>query len=66
MSEASRAVWRKARKSSGNGQCVEVRDRGEAIDVRDSKNPTGAVLTFTPDEWAAFLDGAREGEFDQT
>jgi Domain of unknown function (DUF397) len=65
MAETSRAVWRKSSKSSANGQCVEVRDRGAAIDVRDSKNPGGAVLTFTPGEWAAFLDGVRGGEFDQ-
>ncbi len=30
-----------------------------------SKNPSGAVLTFTPAEWDAFLDGARTGEFDR-
>jgi len=61
-----KGVWRKATRSGSNGQCVEVRDRGEAIDVRDSKNPSGAVLTFTPAEWDAFLDGARKGEFDQS
>ncbi|MEU7000984.1 DUF397 domain-containing protein [Nonomuraea sp. NPDC046570] len=32
--------------------------------VRDSKNPNGPVLTFTPGEWTAFLDGAGKGEFD--
>ena len=62
----TKGIWRKATKSGDNGACVEIRDRGEAIDVRDSKNPTGAVLSFTPDEWSAFLDGARKGEFDQS
>ena len=33
--------------------------------VRDSKNPDGPVLTFTPDEWQAFLTGAQAGEFDR-
>jgi hypothetical protein len=32
--------------------------------VRDSKHPDGPVLTFTAAEWAAWLDGARKGEFD--
>jgi uncharacterized protein DUF397 len=32
--------------------------------VRDSKNPAGPVLAFTPDEWAAFLDEAKSGGFD--
>jgi hypothetical protein len=32
--------------------------------VRDSKNPHGPMLQFTPAEWRAFLAGARCGEFD--
>jgi hypothetical protein len=35
-----------------------------AIAVRDSKDPSGAVLVFTPGEWDAFVDGAKDGEFD--
>ena len=58
-------TWKKATKSSANGQCVEVRDLGDRVEVRDSKNRTGAILTFTPGEWDAFLDGAKKGEFDQ-
>lgn len=55
------------RKSSYSGQennCVEVATRatgGRA--VRDSKNPTSPMLTFTPDGWHAFLGGAKSGEF---
>lgn len=66
------AVWRKASLSSGNGgNCVEVASvtgtkdgqRQNLIAVRDSKNPSGPVLGFTRDEFAAFLDGANSGEF---
>jgi hypothetical protein len=32
--------------------------------MRDSKDPNSPVLTFTHQEWAAFLDGAKRGEFD--
>jgi hypothetical protein len=32
--------------------------------LRDSKDPHGAVLRFTRAEIAAFLDGAKSGEFD--
>lgn len=56
--------WFKATRSVGNGQCVEVRRYDGAIQVRDSKDPDGPVLTFTADEWDAFVDGARQGEFD--
>ncbi|WP_352244292.1 DUF397 domain-containing protein [Microtetraspora sp. NBRC 13810] len=34
------------------------------IAVRDSKNPQGPALVFTPGEWKAFLKGANQGEFD--
>jgi Domain of unknown function (DUF397) len=37
----------------------------DAVVVRDSKNPDGPALTFTPDEWAAFVAGAKNGEFDR-
>jgi hypothetical protein len=48
----------------GNGACVQVAVDGDAVQVRDSKDPGGPVLEFTADEWAAFLDGAKGGEFD--
>ncbi|WP_141548095.1 DUF397 domain-containing protein, partial [Nocardia farcinica] len=35
------------------------------VGVRDSKNPAGGALVFTPSEWDAFLAGARAGEFDR-
>jgi hypothetical protein len=37
---------------------------GCTIGLRNSRDPEGAVLRFTPDEWHAFLGGARNGEFD--
>ena len=37
---------------------------GGHVGVRDSKNQSGAVLVFTPDEWSAFVGGVRDGEFD--
>jgi hypothetical protein len=51
--------------SFSNGNCVEVTDLPSGgIGVRNSRDPEGAVLRFTPDEWHAFLGGARNGEFD--
>jgi hypothetical protein len=32
--------------------------------VGDSKNPGGPILSYTLAEWDAFLDGAKQGEFD--
>ncbi|MDX6396178.1 MAG: hypothetical protein QOJ73_7241 [Streptosporangiaceae bacterium] len=60
------AEWRKSSWSSGNGgTCVEVaRNLPGAVAVRDSKDPEGPKLTFTPDEWVAFTAGIRAGQFD--
>jgi hypothetical protein len=56
--------WQKAESSNFNGQCVEVASIDEKVAIRDSKDPDGSVLTCTPAEFAAFLEGARNGEFD--
>ena len=65
MADVTHAVWRKSSYSSGNGgQCVEVaRNLPGLVAVRDSKNPEGPALVFTPQEWRAFLDGVRADEF---
>ncbi len=57
-------VWRKAQRSVSNGACVEVAPVNGMIAIRDSKDPDGAVLFYTPVEWNAFLDGVRKREFD--
>ena len=54
--------WRRSSRSYGGGQCVEAAaHHGALIDVRDSKNPRGVVLRFTPAEWNAFIAGVRSG-----
>jgi hypothetical protein len=56
--------WIKAAASASAGQCVELRRHDGAVDVRDSKDPDGPVLHFTRAVFAAWLDGAKRGEFD--
>jgi Domain of unknown function (DUF397) len=57
-------AWRKARSSVANGACVELAPVNGMVAVRDSKDPDGPVLRYTEAEWAAFLDAAKQGEFD--
>nr|WP_275106924.1 DUF397 domain-containing protein [Nocardia terpenica] len=60
------AVWFKSARSSMGKERVEVAFLGEGMTgVRDSKNPTGPALLFTPTEWTAFTDGPKDGEFDR-
>ena len=56
--------WVKSSLSFSSGNCVEVADLpGGGVGIRNSRDPRGAVLRFTPDEWHAFLGGAQNGEF---
>lgn len=56
MDRLERADWRKSTFSSSNGgNCVEVaRNLPGLIAVRDSKDPDGPALAFTPADWEAF------------
>jgi len=56
-------VWRKSSYSASNGgDCVEVAVAPPAaVAVRDSKDPDGPKLIFTPAAWAAFTTALRNG-----
>ncbi|WP_373864841.1 DUF397 domain-containing protein [Nocardia pseudovaccinii] len=59
------AHWFKSRRSEAGKDCVEVAFLdGGLVGMRDSKNPTGPALVFTPTEWHAFTAGVSDGEFD--
>ncbi|GHJ34478.1 DUF397 domain-containing protein [Streptomyces sp. TS71-3] len=50
--------------SNGNGECVEVARLGDAVAMRDSKQP-GPVLTSTAEGWRAFIAGVVNDELGQ-
>ena len=51
--------------ASDSAACVEMRRSDGMVEVRDSKqHGAGPTLRFTGAELAAWLDGARRGEFD--
>ena len=57
---SSGLLWVKSTYSSQDGgDCIEVASTPLTIQVRDSKDPEGPILRFTPDAWAAFVAYAR-------
>jgi hypothetical protein len=63
--DVSMARWIKSSASNGNGSCVETASiRPDEILVRNSRDPEGPVLSFTKQEWVAFVAGVKAGEFD--
>ncbi|WP_280399219.1 DUF397 domain-containing protein [Nocardia carnea] len=59
--------WFKSSYSETQGACVEVAYLdGGMVGVRDSKNPSGPALVFTPVEWNAFTADTRTGEYGRT
>lgn len=66
MRPSDRVRWVKSTYSGSGDTCVEVARRADgSVLVRDSKiGEHSPILTFGRDEWAAFLAGVRDGEFD--
>ncbi|CAL9344364.1 DUF397 domain-containing protein [Streptomyces sp. NPDC090994] len=58
------ASWTKSRHSNAEGNCVEVARVDGGIALRNSRDPDGPALVYTSAELAAFLAGAKDGEFD--
>ncbi len=64
MADLSGAEWFKSSRSASGKDCVEVAHLdGGLVGVRDSKNPTGPALVFTPTQWDTFTAGIQNGEF---
>ena len=62
--ELQDAQWRKSALSSAQGNCVEVAKLpGGEIAMRNSRHPEGPALIFTPSEFEAFVQGAKDDDF---
>jgi hypothetical protein len=62
--DESLAVWQTAENPDGSPGRIGVAFVDDLIGMRDMTAASGPILVFTPAEWAAFLGGVRDGEFD--
>ncbi|MFC8919911.1 DUF397 domain-containing protein [Streptomyces sp. NPDC047821] len=61
----SSVTWTKSSHSNATGNCVELAALpGGRVAVRNSRDPLGPALIYTREEIAAFVAGARDGDFD--
>ncbi|MBY8885763.1 DUF397 domain-containing protein [Streptomyces sp. PTM05] len=67
--DLTRAAWVKSSYSNGNGgNCIEwaPAHATSVVPVRDSKDPHGPALLFTPHAWSAFIGAVKSGELPTT
>ena len=62
-SARARLAWRVARDCDA-GTCISVAPHQGMIVIGDTKNPDGPVLSYSHDEWFTFVQGIRQGDFD--
>jgi len=62
--DLSNAEWRKSSYSgSSGGDCVELAPGlPGVVPVRDSKDPSGPALLFSPDAFGAFVRAVKSGQ----
>jgi predicted secreted Zn-dependent protease len=56
-------TWRTALNCEG-GACVEVAADRDTVLMRNSRQPSGPLLEYTPEEWHEFVAGIKKGDFD--
>ena len=59
-------AWRKSTRSGAAGHCLEIAETPAAVFVRDSKDADGPMLKFDVRQWAGFIEGVQNGEFDRS
>jgi hypothetical protein len=55
----STIAWRKSGRSADQGNCIEVTTCPAFVQVRDSRDRSGAVLRFTHGQWRHLLGHIR-------
>jgi predicted secreted Zn-dependent protease len=50
--------------SCNGGACVQVATDQNSILIRNSRQPDGPLVEYTPEEWHEFVSGVKKGDFD--
>ncbi|MDW5324260.1 DUF397 domain-containing protein [Plantactinospora sp. KLBMP9567] len=53
--------WKKSTRSNGSDSCVEARTGDGRVQIRDSKDRTGPVLSFGPESYDSFVTALKAG-----
>jgi predicted secreted Zn-dependent protease len=61
---AGELTWHRGRPCE-SGACVEIAALPDAIMVRSTANPDGAIFAMSRDEWREFLAVVKAGLFDE-
>lgn len=56
--------WFLPRRSDNGVQCVETRFTADAVHVRNNLDRDAGTATFTHQEWAVFVAGVKDGDYD--
>ena len=60
MTPTDRLAWRTSTYSGAGENCVDVAPTAEGAAIRHSKRHTDGLITFTHDDWSAFVTAARD------
>lgn len=60
---STRMTWRKSSRSTNTDTCVEVADAESCAVVRDSKDPDGAWLRASTQQWRLFIAAVKADRF---
>jgi hypothetical protein len=63
LHEQGNVAWRISTRSGG-GDCVEVAVVDGSVAFRHSHRPDEGIIVYTASEWRAFVEGIKDGEFD--
>ncbi|MEU8132166.1 DUF397 domain-containing protein [Streptodolium elevatio] len=62
--DLSDAIWLAAPGAAPDDRIEIAHLDGGAVALRNPADPNGTVLRYTAAEWAAFMNGVHDGEFD--